>query len=58
MASLSITGENSGGSQGVTEKFFTSGRLGTYYLAQVKAYLAVFVPWEFNWSQDLKMTSD
>ena len=55
---VSITGEDSGGSYEVNKKVFTAGRLGTYWLAQVEAYLAVFVPWEFNWSRDLKITAD
>ena len=40
------------------KKVFTPGRLGTFRLAQVEAYLAVFVSWEFNWSRDFKMTLD
>ena len=44
---VSITGEDSGGSWEENEKVFTSGRLGTYWLAQVNAYLAVFVPLDF-----------
>ena len=55
---VSIAGEDTGASKEVNEKVFTPGRLGTYWLVQVKAYLAIFIPWEFNWSQNLKMTSD
>ena len=56
VGSVSITGEDLGGSYEVNGKVFTSGRLRTYWLAQVKAYLAFLVLWEFNWSQDFKVT--
>ena len=55
---VSITGEESGGPYEVIEKVFTSQRFGTYWLVHVEAYIAVFVPWEVNWSQDLEITLD